>query len=207
MADNVTFDEILADPAYKAEFDRRITKALATVQRKLDVEVEKNKQLMETSKTEDGETVETLRTKLAELQKKYDDDAATHKTELETLKTQLADRDYSDAISRAISGANEGKGLKFSSKAARTAFEAAIREKKLELKDGVLTGFDDFVKAQKEADPDAFASDKPPAKFAGVIGVGGKPDDTPENVRTAKAMGAAKAQALKASNDVFSQYT
>ena len=45
MADEImTFDEILADPIYKAEFDRRITKALSTVQSKLDAEVEKNKQ-------------------------------------------------------------------------------------------------------------------------------------------------------------------
>ena len=45
MADEIkTFDEILADPTYKAEFDRRITKALSTVQSKLDAEVEKNKQ-------------------------------------------------------------------------------------------------------------------------------------------------------------------
>ena len=44
MADEImTFDEILADPVYKAEFDRRITKALSTVQSKLDAEVEKNK--------------------------------------------------------------------------------------------------------------------------------------------------------------------
>ena len=119
-----------------------------------------------------------LQKQLDDLQKKYDDDAAAHKTELETLKGQIAERDYTDAIGKAIAGANEGKGLKFSSKAARTAFEAAIREKKLELKDGVLDGFDDFVKAQKEADPDAFASDKPAARFAAPVGVGPKPAET-----------------------------
>lgn len=207
MADDImTFDEILADPVYKSEFDRRITRALATVQKKLDAEVEKNELLAKAAKADDGETVESLRAKLDDLQKKYDDDAAAHKTELEKLQGQLADRDYTDAIGKAIAGANEGKGLKFSSKAARTAFEAAIRGKKLELKDGTLTGFDDFVKAQKEADPDAFASDTPPAKFASPVGVGSKPDNTPANVQMAKAMGAAKAQAMKASNDVFSKY-
>lgn len=116
-----------------------------------------------------------LQKQLDDLQKKYDDDAAVHKTELEKLQEQLADRDYTDAIGKAIAGANEGKGLKFSSKAARTAFEAAIREKKLELKDGVLTGFDDFVKAQREADPDAFASDKPAPRFVFPVGAGNKP--------------------------------
>ena len=138
-----------------------------------------------------------LQKQLDELQKKYDNDAAAHKTELETLQNQLADRDYSDAISRAISGANEGNGLKFSSKAARTAFEAAIREKKLELKDGALTGFEDFVKAQKEADPDAFASDKPAARFAGPIGVGNKPNTESLGAMYAKQFNAQYAQTTK----------
>ena len=31
----------------------------------------------------------------------------------------------------------------------------------MELKDGELSGLDDFIKAQREADPDAFAPDKP----------------------------------------------
>lgn len=148
-----------------------------------------------------------LQKQLDDLQKKYDDDAAAHKTELEALQSQIAERDYTDAIGKAIAGANEGKGLKFSSKAARTAFEAAIREKKLELKDGALTDFDKFVEEQKKADPDAFAADKPAARFAAPVGVGSKPDSTPANVQMAKAMGAAKAQNMKASNDVFNQYT
>lgn len=43
MADDIlTFDEILADPTYKSEFDRRVTKALSTVQAKLDSEVRRN---------------------------------------------------------------------------------------------------------------------------------------------------------------------
>lgn len=148
-----------------------------------------------------------LQKALDELQKKYDDDAAAHKIELEKLQGQLAERDYTDAINKAIADANGGKGIKFSSKSAKTAFEAALKAQKLELKDGALSGFDEFVKAQKESDPDAFAPDKPPARFASPVGVGGKPDDTPANVQMAKAMGAAKAEALKASNDVFSQYT
>lgn len=42
MADDVmTFDEILTDPNYKSEFDRRVTKAISTVQSKLDAEIKK----------------------------------------------------------------------------------------------------------------------------------------------------------------------
>lgn len=37
--ETVTFDEILSDPVYKSEFDRRVTKALSTVQAKLDKEI------------------------------------------------------------------------------------------------------------------------------------------------------------------------
>ena len=40
--DNMTFDEILEDPTYKSEFDRRVTKALSTVQAKLDAEIKKS---------------------------------------------------------------------------------------------------------------------------------------------------------------------
>ena len=52
------------------------------------------------------------------------------------------------------------RSLKFSSKSAERAFTAALREQKLALKDGELTGLDDFIKAQKEADPEAFAPEK-----------------------------------------------
>lgn len=43
MADDImTFDKILEDPTYKSEFDRRVTKALSTVQAKLDAEIKKS---------------------------------------------------------------------------------------------------------------------------------------------------------------------
>lgn len=109
-----------------------------------------------------GGDIGRLQQQLTDLQAKYDNDTGD-------LRSQLADRDYSDAISRAISG----KGLKFSSKSAQQAFTAALKEKKLELKDGELTGLDDFIKAQKEADPDAFAPDKAPPRIVGPMGGGG----------------------------------
>lgn len=143
---------------------------------------------------------ENLQNQLEDLQTKYT-------TDTEALQKQISDRDYTDAINEAIKSANDGKGLKFTSKGAQAAFISALREKGLELKDGALTGFDEFVKAQKETDPDAFASDTPPARFTSRIGSGGAPDNTPPNVAQAKAMGAARAQTTKASNDVFSQYT
>lgn len=106
--------------------------------------------------------IAAVQQQLTDLQAKYDNDTGD-------LRRQLADRDYSDAIAQAISG----KSLKFSSKSAERAFTAALKEKKLELKDGELTGLDDFIKAQKEADPDAFAPDKAPPRIVGPMGGGG----------------------------------
>ena len=118
-----------------------------------------------------GGDIAAVRQQLTELQAKYD-------TDTKALQGQLADRDYGDAISRAIAG----RGLKFSSKSAERAFTAALREQKLTLKDGELTGLDDFIKAQKEADPEAFAPDKaPPRIVTGNSGRGGhgEPPKTP----------------------------
>ncbi len=105
----------------------------------------------------------------AAIQKKFDDLQAKYDTDTKALQDRLSDRDYSDAITAGIAKS----GLKFSSKSAERAFTAALREKKLELKDGELTGLDDFIKAQKEADPDAFAPDKPAPRFTAGSGSGG----------------------------------
>lgn len=155
-------------------------------------------QELETLKKSNGD-VATAQKQLADLQAKYEKDTGD-------LRTQLADRDYSDAISKAILG----KGLKFSSKSAQRAFEAALREKKLELKNGELSGLDDFIKAQKEADPEAFAPDKAPPRLVTGSGSGGghgEPQkNVPENVRIAKEMGAARAASASATNDVLKNY-
>jgi hypothetical protein len=143
MADEImTFDEILADPTYKAEFDRRVTKALSTVQAKLNAEVEKNKKFEAAA---DGETIESLQNKLKELQGKYD-------KETEAYKAQLAQRDYQTAIDKAIADS----GVKFSSKSAEKAFRAGIGDSKLEMKDGALDGFDKYLEKAKSDDPSAF---------------------------------------------------
>ena len=151
MADEKkTFDEILEDADYKAEFDRRVTKALSTVQKKLEAEQERNKKLVEKYGTgEDGDDIATLRTKVGDLTR------------------TLSDRDYADAVARAIENADEGKGLKFTSKSAREAFVAAVKSKGLKLTDGELEGFDEFVAARKKADPDAFKAAEADPKPAG----------------------------------------
>ncbi len=147
-----------------------------------------------------------IQQQLAELQAKYDELQAKYDQDTSGLRVQLAERDYSDAIGRAIAG----KGLKFSSKSAERAFAAALKERKLELKDGELAGLDDFIKAQREADPDAFAPDKAPPRFltgsGGGGGHGAPPENVPENVRLAKELGAARAANSVAASDVLKNY-
>lgn len=153
---------------------------------------------LEAMKKSNGDTA-AVQQQLTDLQAKYDKDTGE-------LRTQLADRDYSDAIARAI----VGKDLKFSSKSAERAFTSALKEQKLELKDGELSGLDDFIKAQREADPDAFAPDKPVPRFATGSGSGGghgePPENIPASVAQAKEMGAARAANSKATQDVVSHY-
>lgn len=108
-----------------------------------------------------------LKKQLEDLQTKYN-------TETEQYKTQLSDRDYSDALTRAIAGAN----IKFSSKAAEKAFIADLKANRLELKDGALQGFEDYHKAQMEADPAAFQSDTKPPVFTKNVGPGSPPAES-----------------------------
>lgn len=151
---------------------------------------------LETLKKSNGDAA-AVQKQLTELKAKYDKDTGD-------LRTQLADRDYADAIARAITR----KGLKFSSKSAERAFTAALKEQELELKDGELTGLDDFIKAQREADPAAFAPDRPaPRIITGAgSGHGEPPEHVPENVAQAKEMGAARAASGKAASAVLSHY-
>ena len=86
-----------------------------------------------------------IQAQLDELKGKYD-------KETEAYKAQLAARDYQSAIDKAIAGS----GVKFSSKSAEKAFRAGIGDSKLELKDGALTGFKDYLDKAKAEDPSAF---------------------------------------------------
>lgn len=190
-----TVDKIMAENGSDLEREKAKTTAakadLADVQGKLSaVQTE-----LEGMKKSNGD-IAAVQKQLEDLQAKYDADIADR-------DAKLADRDYSDAITRAISG----KGLKFSSKSAERAFIASLKEQKLELKDGELSGMDDFIKSQKEADPDAFAPDKPVPRIVAPTGTGGTPGDpVPANVAYARALGASRASALKASSDAMKNF-
>lgn len=114
-----------------------------------------------------------LKNQLEALQAKYD-------TETERYRTQLAERDYSAALSRAI--AKVTSGVKWTSSAAGREFEASMKQQKLSLKDGEIQGAKDFFESWKRDNPDAFAPDKPLPRLVGPIGNGGPPTKTPSRV-------------------------
>lgn len=111
---------------------------------------------------------------LEELQTKYTNDTAAY-------KKQLADRDYSDAIQSSIAE----KNVQFSSKAAERAYIADLKAKALALENGKLIGFDDFHKAQLEADPTAFKADEAKPQFTAPAHT--EPHVTPESSAIAAA--------------------
>lgn len=119
--------------------------------------------------------VDGIKQQLADLQAKYT-------TETEQYQKQIADRDYADAVNRAIAD----KGVKFSSKAAEKAFIADLTANRLTVKEGALDGFEAYLKAQKDSDPTAFQSDKPAPTFVKHVGPGGPPANESKGAMYAK---------------------
>jgi hypothetical protein len=122
------------------------------------------------------EKLKAASTKGAELQKEIDEWKAKYETDTKSLSARIAERDYNDAVNACIAE----KNIKFTSKAAENYFRAQLKEKNLEMKDGKLTGFDEFYSQQFEADKTAFVSDNTnkTGKFLGAPGNGGNvPDD------------------------------
>lgn len=152
-------DENMADIGKEKQKREQAEEDLKTVKNQL---ADRDKDLEELKKTS-GDAA-AIQQKLDDLQKKYDDDT-------KAFQDQLTARDYADAMTSAIAGA----GLKFSSKAAEKAFREELKTKGLTIKDGTLDGFDDFVKAQRDADPEAFAPDKPGVSIVRKAGAGGDP--------------------------------
>lgn len=119
--------------------------------------------------------VDGIKQQLADLQAKYT-------TETEQYQKQIADRDYTDAVNRTIAE----KGVKFSSKAAEKAFIADLTANRLTVKEGVLDGFETYLKAQQDSDPTAFQSDKPAPTFVKPVGPGGPPANESKGAMYAK---------------------
>ena len=93
------------------------------------------------------------KTKLEELQaslaKQQSDNEATKKE----YEEKLAKQQYEFAVKEKVAE------IKFSSNSAKKAFMADLMQNPLQVKDGKLLGFDDFVGAYKEQDAGAFVSE------------------------------------------------
>lgn len=128
-----------------AEFDRKVGRLETErdgIQRQLDTATESLKKF-------EGLDADALKNEVAEANKKAKDAE-------DALKTQLEERDYNDALKACLSG------VKFSSNAAKAAVMEQIRKQGLKRDGDKLLGFDDAIKAAKEADPDAFAPEEDP---------------------------------------------
>lgn len=107
-----------------------------------------------------------VKTQLEEANKKV-------KEAQEAAQKQLAERDFNDALSKALDG------IQFTSTAARKAIEAEVRANCTKVKDGTIIGFTDVIEAAKKSDASAFVDEEQQqlennkARFAQVGGNSG----------------------------------
>ena len=162
--------------AYKTKYDDDI--------KKRDDDLAALKKQLEDAGT-DKATIETLTKNLSDLQNTYNTDKTN-------WQKQLDDTRYEYAVKEKV------EGLKFSSNSAKKAFMLELKEKPLQMRDGVLTGFDDFVNAYRESDADAFikednagneGANKPKPSFGGastgnVGGTNNNDDNSSNNTST-----------------------
>lgn len=137
-----------------AEFEKktgRLTTELESIRGQLQT-------AQETLKGFEGVDVDTMRTQLADWQKKAQDAERDY-------TAKLAERDFSDALKAKL------EGVKFSSISAQQSVAEQLKGMGLKLHDGAILGFDDAIKAIAEKDPDAFANEgNPPARFTAPMG-------------------------------------
>lgn len=123
--------------SYKEKYDTDIA------QRDTDLATLKT-QLEEAGQSK--EKLATLQASLTEAQEKYNTDKAN-------WEKQLADEQYAHSVSEAV------RDIKFSSNAAKKVFIEELKANPLQVKDGALLGFTDYVNVYKEQNPDSFLSD------------------------------------------------
>lgn len=141
-----------------AEFDKRVGRLETErdgLQSQLDTATENLKKF-------DGLDADAIKNEVAEAKKRAEEAE-------KNLKEKLEERDYNDALKACFAG------VKFSSASAGAAIMEQIRKQGLKRDGDKLLGFDDAIKAAREADPDAFAKEDdpdapPPAKVTQKLG-------------------------------------
>lgn len=164
IEDKDVLDKILALNGADIEKQKACVTTLTAERDNYRVQLEAANQQIEQFK---GLNVEEIRKAADEWKAKYETAEADY-------QSQLAARDYDAAALAAIAD------VKFTSKAAKTAFLAQLKEKQLKLENGSLVGFADVLEQAKADDPSAFASDKPAPKFTDPITGAPLPEITKE---------------------------
>ncbi len=106
----------------------------------------------------EGKDFDQLTKDVAEWKKKAED----AKKEYDTAIQQ---RDYKDALKELT------KDLKFTSKGAEKAFMADLESNPLQMRNGKVMGFDDFLKTYKESDADAFVKEESATRSQFTAGI------------------------------------
>lgn len=160
--------ELLADmgieiPAEKTdEFRKAFHKEYKTIAEfeKLSAKVEKAEQdvLNATEALKGFENInpDELKSEIEKWQKKAEEAEKTYQAE-------LAERDYNDALDKAMSK------IKFTSESARKSVRAEIKSSGIPYKDGRLLGFEDAIAGIKEKDASAFVDEDAEAKKAKAV--------------------------------------
>lgn len=123
--------------SYKAKYDTDIA------QRDTDLASLKS-QLEEAGQSKD---------KLTALQKSLDEAQEKYNTDKANWEKQLADEQYAHSVDEAV------REIKFSSNAAKKVFVDELKANPLQVKDGSLLGFTDYVNVYKEQNPDSFLAE------------------------------------------------
>lgn len=145
-----------------AESDKKVQK----VQAQLDNANEKLSQTEEALKAFDGVDAEGMKQKIAELEKANKDKDAEYQKNLQA-------RDYHDAIEKLTAD------IKFTSSAAKKQFIAELEKEPLQMRDGKVLGFDDYLKNVKESDPDSFVNEDDEKKPVFTTPMGGSKGTEP----------------------------
>lgn len=115
-----------------------------------------------------NEDNDKLKEQIKDLNDKYNADT-------QELKEKIAKQEYGYKIKELTND------LHFSSESAKKSFIRDLEDNKLEIKDGKLEGFDDFVSNYKTNDPRAFIEEKEPEKVKS-ISLGGENGSNPKPI-------------------------
>jgi len=138
--EDVTFDEILTDKVYRAEFDRRVAKAIEKREAAWDEEKKAEIEKIETQISELKTQISDKDTQIGDLNKQV-------ATGTEELQKSKFDKELDIAMSK--TGAKN-----------TTALKALLNLEKIKLEEDKLTGFEEQLEVIKKANEYLFESEK-----------------------------------------------